>query len=266
MPRAKTGSVFEKPWADGETISFGAWAYAYGRREKVTFGTNKQGWNRQRAELGSEKILQQIGRGTWVPPRLEPRQDRFEDAMAQLGARVDETFRVFANRWWKSKQLRIDASTVSDYQWRLGYLQRFFGRYQLREITTALVDRFRDELHDQAETIRGAQARAAAQKSGRPLMETVTDKRGRTYQRARRPLSNTSINAMIKLLGQILQQAVDYELIARASAAARCVPRSVSPGSGSARCWTSAVRPSTWLGAASSCPTRRPKRGSARWR
>jgi hypothetical protein len=46
-------------------------------------------------------------------------------------------------------------------------------------------------------------------------METVSDKRGRTYQRRRRPLSNTSINAMIKLLGQILQQAVDCELIAR---------------------------------------------------
>jgi hypothetical protein len=43
----------------------------------------------------------------------------------------------------------------------------------------------------------------------------VTDKRGRTYQRQRRPLSNTSINAMITLLGQMLQQAVDYELIAR---------------------------------------------------
>jgi integrase len=46
-------------------------------------------------------------------------------------------------------------------------------------------------------------------------METITDKRGRTYERRRRPLSNTSINAMITLLGQILQQAVDYELIDR---------------------------------------------------
>jgi hypothetical protein len=46
-------------------------------------------------------------------------------------------------------------------------------------------------------------------------METVTDKRGRTYQRRRRPLSNTSINAMITLLGQILQQAVDYEVLDR---------------------------------------------------
>ena len=64
MPRPKTGSVFQKPWAGGETISYGAWVYAYGRREKVTFGTNEQGWNRQRAELETEKILQQIERGT----------------------------------------------------------------------------------------------------------------------------------------------------------------------------------------------------------
>ena len=158
MPRPKTGSVFDKPWADGETISFGAWVYAYGRREKMTFGTNKQGWNRQRAELETEKIIQQIQRGTWVPPRLGPREDRLADAMAQLGVRVDETLRVSASRWWKSKRLRIDASTAIDYQWRLGYLLRFFGHYQLGEITAALVDRFRDELHDQAETIRAAQA------------------------------------------------------------------------------------------------------------
>jgi integrase len=215
MPRPNTGSVFEKLWADRQTVSFGAWLYAYGRREKVTFGTNKQGWNRQRAELETEKIVQQIERSTWVPPRLEPRADRLQDAMGQLGVRVDETFRVFANRWWKSKRLRLDDRTVGDYEWRLGYLQRFFGRYELREITTAVVDRFRDELHGQAETVRAAQARAAANRNARTLTETVTDKRGRTYQRRRRPLSNTSINAMIKLLGQILQQAVDYELIDR---------------------------------------------------
>jgi integrase len=46
-------------------------------------------------------------------------------------------------------------------------------------------------------------------------MQTATDKRGRTYERRRRPLSNTSINMLITLLGQILQQAVDYELIDR---------------------------------------------------
>ncbi len=209
MARRTMGHVFERAWADGETVSYGAKVRAYGRYEKVTFGTNTQGWNRTRAELETEKIVQQIERGTWVPPRLEPREDRLEEVMAELGVQVDESFRVFAKRWWRSKQIGLDPDTVNDYEWRLGYLQRFFGRYQLRELTPRLIDRFRDELHEQAEAIRNAHSR------GRVLMETVSDKRGRTYERRRRALSNTSINAMITLLGQILQQAVDYELIDR---------------------------------------------------
>ena len=182
---------------------------AYGQREKVTFGTNKQGWNTRRAELEAERIVEQIERGTWVPPRLEPREHRLESAMADLGLTVDESFRVFAKRWWRAKQLGLDADTINDYGWRLGYIERFFGRYRLSEITPRVVDRFRDELHEQAEAIRAATER------GRVLKETVTDKRGRTYERKRRPLSNTSINAMITLLGQVMQQALDYELIDR---------------------------------------------------
>jgi integrase len=215
MARQAGGHVFERLWVDGETVSFVAKVRVYGRYEKVTLGTNKQGWNRTRAELEAEKIVQQIERGTWVPPRLQPREDRLGEAMAELGVHIDESFRVFAKRWWRSKQLGLDEDTVNDYQWRLSYLERFFGRYRLRELTPQLVDRFRDELHEQAETIRRAQERARTEKGRRPLMETVTDKRGRTYERRRRPLSNTSINAMITLLGQILQQALDYELIDR---------------------------------------------------
>jgi integrase len=209
MARPNTGQVFEHLWKDGKTITYMARLHAYGRRGRVTFGTSAAGWNRVRAELELEKILQQVERGTWVPPRLEPKEDREVAALAQLGVRLEEPFSVFATRWWNSKQLRVEAATVSDYEWRLDYLRRFFGRYQLSEIDVALVDRFRDELREQSETIRAAAAR------GRPVIETVTDRRGRTYERRRRPLSNTSINAMIKLLGQILQLAVDYELIAR---------------------------------------------------
>ncbi len=184
MARKNTGSVFEKVWADGTTISYGAYVRAFGRREKVTFGTNRQGWNTRRAEIEAERIVQQIERGTWVPPRLEAREDRLEVAMVDLGVAVDESFRVFASRWWRAKQLGLDAGTINDYQWRLGYLERFFGRYRLSEITPRVVDRFRDELHEQAEAIRAATAR------GRVLKETVTDKHGRTYERKRRPLSN----------------------------------------------------------------------------
>ena len=209
MGRPNAGQVFEHVWKDGKTISYMARLHAYGRRERVTFGTSAVGWNRVRAEVELEKILQQVERGTWVPPRLEPKHDRAVAAMAELGVRIDEPFNVFAKRWWKSKRPRVQAATASDYEWRLDYLRRFFGPYRLGEIDVALVDRFRDDLREQSETIRAAAGR------GRPMIETVTDRTGRTYQHRRRPLSNTSINAMIKLLGQILQQAVDYELVAR---------------------------------------------------
>jgi integrase len=208
MARAKTGGIDEHRCMDG-SISYRARVYAYGRRERLTLGNSAQGWNTRRAEIELEKILQQIERGTWVPPRLRPREDRLEDAMAELGVEIDETFRVFANRWWDSKRRRVDTATVSDYEWRLRYLDRFFGRYRLSEIDVRLINRFRDELADQGATIRRAAER------GRVLQETITDSSGRTYKRRCRPLSNTSINAMLKLLGQILQVAVDHEQIHR---------------------------------------------------
>jgi integrase len=228
MARARTGEVTQWRWADGTTITFGARVYVYGRREKVSFGTDKEGWNQRRAEIELEKIIQQIERGTWIPPRLELEEDRAVTAMAELGVQVEESFRVFAARWWNSKRLRISENTIVDYEWRLSYLRRFFGRCDLSRIDVALIDRFRDELRQEAETIRLATER------GRLLTESVTDRRGRTYQRRRRPLSNTSINAMITLLGQILQQAVDYELIARnpvriGGRSARFLPRVKPP-------------------------------------
>lgn len=66
------------------------------------FGTNRQGWNRIRAELETEPILQQIECRTWVPPRLEPREDRLEEAMAALGVPVEESFGALANSCWRS--------------------------------------------------------------------------------------------------------------------------------------------------------------------
>ena len=206
MARPLTGSIDSHLCKDG-SISYRARVRAYGRAEKVTLGNSKQGWNEMRAELELEKIIQQVERGTWVPPRLRPKADRLADAMADLGIAVDEPFRTFANTWWEAKRLTLDDKTIVDYAWRLSYLHPFFDRYRLSEITVRFVDRFRDELADQSETIRQAEQR------GKPMMEKVTDKHGRTYRRRRRPLSNRSINMLLTLLGQILQQACDYELI-----------------------------------------------------
>ncbi|HEY2437035.1 MAG TPA: site-specific integrase [Solirubrobacteraceae bacterium] len=102
---------------------------------------------------------------------------------------------------------RRGRQSVVDYAWRLSYLHPFFDRYGVSEITVRVVDRFRDELADQSETIRQAQER------GKPMMEEVSDKHGRMSRRRRRPLSNRSTNMLLTLLGQILQQACNYELI-----------------------------------------------------
>jgi hypothetical protein len=155
MARPLAGSIDSHLCKDG-SISYRDRVRAYGRAEKVTLGNSKQRWNDVRAGLELEKIIQQIERGMWVPPRLRPRADRLAETMADLGIDVDEPFRTFANTWWEGKQLTLDDKTVVDYQWRLSYLHRFFDRYRLSEITVRVVDRFRDELADHAETIRQA--------------------------------------------------------------------------------------------------------------
>jgi len=165
MSRPNSGEVLEHLLKDGKTTTFRARIHAYGVRTRITFGTTEQGWNRRRAELELEKILQQVERGTWVPPTLAAKEDRRALAMASLGVHIDERFSAFAARWWKSKRLRVQDRTIADYEWRLGYLERFFGRFELGEIDVALVDRFRDELHEQAVTTRAAAVR------GRPLID-----------------------------------------------------------------------------------------------
>ena len=43
-----------------KTVTFGARLYAYGRRHRLVFGTNSQGWNQTRAQIELESVLQQV--------------------------------------------------------------------------------------------------------------------------------------------------------------------------------------------------------------
>ena len=187
-------------------ITFGARLYGYGRRHRLVFGTNTQGWNRTRAEIELEDIQQQVDRGTWAPP------DKKTSVKPASTARPDghQPFGPFAQSVIDAKRSHgLDADTLADLEWKLGYLIGYFGRLEPLEIDVARVDAFRDELAKRARVIKDAAAR------GKPLMETVERRQGRSYERRKRALSNTSINAMLALLGQILQRAVDYGYIER---------------------------------------------------
>jgi integrase len=206
MARRDAGQVTERPWKDGETITFGGRVYAYGRRHRFAFGTNTQGWNRTRAEIELEDIQQQVDRGTWVPP------EKKTSVKPAGAARPDghQPFGPFANGVIDAKRSHgLDSDTIADLEWKLGYLVGYFGGFELLEIDVARVDAFRDELAKRARVIKEASAR------GKPLMETVERRQGKSYQRRKRALSNTSINAMLALLGQVLQRAFDYGYIER---------------------------------------------------
>ncbi|HUN77417.1 MAG TPA: hypothetical protein VMU32_00695 [Solirubrobacteraceae bacterium] len=197
MSRRTTGEVTERLWADGTTTTFGARLYAYGRRHRLVFGTDRQGWNRTRAEIELESIQQQVVRGTWLPP------ERKSSTVRREAEHVDgrRRFEAFARAVVEAKRSHgLDEDTMADVEWKLGYLVGHFGRMELADIDVAGVDRFRDDLAGRARVIREATAR------DRPPMETVRRRDGKSYERRRRPLSNTSINGMLALLGQILQR------------------------------------------------------------
>ena len=95
----------------------------------------------------------------------------------------EPTFHEFASQWFESHAPEWRESTRLDYRWQLElHLLPFFARHRLSEITVEEVDRFR------AEKVR----------EGR--------------------LSPTSINKLLTRLAQVLELAVEYELIARNSA------------------------------------------------
>ncbi len=206
MPRPTTGQVTERPWTNGKTITYGARLYAYGRRHRLVFGTNKQGWNRTRADIELEDILQKVERGTWIPP--EQRTSVEQSQRAQPDGH--QPFGPFARKVVASKRAHgLDDDTVAGLEWRLGYLLGEFEHLELLEIDVARVDGFRDKLAERSRIIGEAAAR------GKPLMEQITPKAGKRYRRRKRALSNGSINEILALLSQILQRAVDYGYIER---------------------------------------------------
>ena len=107
MPRPRSGQIREELWKDGETIGYSARVYAYGRREYVTLRDQQAGLE-PRARRDRARADRPADRARDVGAAAPPSEGgSTATAMAQLGVKVDESFRVFAQRWWNSKQLRV---------------------------------------------------------------------------------------------------------------------------------------------------------------
>lgn len=101
-------------------------------------------------------------------------------------AKSDPTFHEFASAWVKASKSEWRPKTVLDYEWQLScHLLPFFRAHRLSQITIQEVDRYRQT------------------------------------QVSRKEISPASINKTITRLAQILEVAVEYELIDRNPAKGR---------------------------------------------
>jgi integrase len=106
---------------------------ANGRRQYVTLGSSRDGWNQAKAQDQLEHELACVEAGTWKLP--EP-----ESAPA---VESDPTFHDFASDWFEAREDGWRPKTRRDYEWKLSrHLLSRFKDHRLSQITVSEVDRY----------------------------------------------------------------------------------------------------------------------------
>lgn len=119
-----------------------------------------------------QNILADIRCGTWQPPQPSPTPT----------PESDPTFHEFASQWFENSSHEVSPRSVEAYEWTLTHhLLPFFKDHRLSQITIAEVDRYKN-----------------------------AKVRERERGKAKRTLSNRTINAALALFAQIPEVAVEY--------------------------------------------------------
>lgn len=183
MARPATGSIVERRSARGTT--YAVRFRAYGERQFVTLGDSADGWTRAKAEAELANVLADVRRGLWRPPTPEPQ------IVAPI---VTPTFHEYASAWLALHRSEFAPRTVEDYELSLRrHLLPFFAPFKLGEITAQAINRYK------AEKVAYRDELAKAHADGKRLDE--------------RALSNRTINKTLTRLGQILDAALEDDLI-----------------------------------------------------
>lgn len=184
MPRPASGSVVEDRRGDG--VRFGIRFRAYGKRQYVALGSV----TRQDAETELENVLADVRRGIWRPAEPEPTVETIV---------VEPTLHVLASEWVERRRHEVDPRSVEHWTWALStHLLPHFASYQPSQITAAVVEKYK------AAKLAEREQRLAAIERWR---KADPAKRGRMPVR---PLNNASINKTLKVLAQVLDDAVEF--------------------------------------------------------
>jgi integrase len=204
MARPATGRVEVEQQADG-TLRFRLRFRANGKRESQMLHEARDcacgcggGWTENNARVELNNILARVKAGIWERPKAPPAAEkRFKEI---------PTFHEFASYWLQAKlegiigKKPISANTHAGYKISLqNHLLPFFGRYRLDEIDKDLCAAFKKHLIKEAHELTEALAAGA----------NLRDENNRTL----RPLGPASIRGLLNLLGQIVEEAVEDELI-----------------------------------------------------
>ena len=187
--RAK-GEVKVREWKSGR--GYALRFRAYGERQYVTLGFERDGWTREKADEELQNILADVRRGLWVPPTKRKRRGVEEAARSEA-----PLFGGFAGALLAEREGQVAEKTTTHERWALGHVLPFFGDWMLSEIDVEAVDEYR------AFKVKESEARARAIERGRPQRND----RGQVL----RPLSPGSINRTIDFLQWVLSVAIEYK-------------------------------------------------------
>jgi integrase len=167
-----------------------------GERYWIPLGGTWEGWDEERAERERDLVATLLERGEWTPP--EPAAPPTPPAAKE----EVETFAMAASRSYAARSKRMESEkSKEDLRWRLGAAIQHLGERPVLEVDATAVDDMVTAFLDERALINEAKA------AGKPLTRTVHDSKGRTYQRRRRGLSNTSINKVVGAVRTVLEDA-----------------------------------------------------------
>lgn len=202
MAGRQKGEVLERDWKSGR--GYALRFSAYGEREYLTLGFERDGWTYERAEEELENILADVRRGIWVSPKKKKRR---ADAEAEEEEATKTIFGPFARRLVASRKGQVSDNHLAFMEWALGHLLPYFGDWPLLDIDVQAVDAYRHH------KVQESEVRLRAIEKRRPLRNE--------HDQILRPLAATSINKTIDMLQWVLSVALEYKLVAENAAAGK---------------------------------------------
>lgn len=192
MAARSKGEVIERDWKSGRGYALRFWAY--GEREYLTLGFERDGWTYEGAEEELDNILADVRRGIWVSPKKKKRRAPEVDEEGDV-----PIFGPFARQLVASRKGQVSENHIAFLEWTLRHLLPYFGDWPLQDIDAQAVDAYRH--HKVQES--GARQRAIERR--KPQRND--------WGQILRPLSATSINHSIDTLQWVLSIALEYKLV-----------------------------------------------------